>query len=210
MKSEDSEHSAATHTTLNGEQLTIILGSSSRGRRMLLSRVIDDFAIDVPAINESPLPGESPSTLGARLANEKALAVAARQPGALVIGGDQVAACGRQLLEKPETESRNIAQLIDLSGRKVDFYTSTTIIDTRTGRQFSHTDHTKVQFRALQASEVTRYVHRDQPMACAGGFKIEAAGVSLFDYVKTEDPTALVGLPMIFVCRALRESGVTL
>ncbi|MEM7764736.1 MAG: nucleoside triphosphate pyrophosphatase [Pseudomonadota bacterium] len=209
MKSEDSERSDIPLATQNSPSPAIVLGSSSSGRRMLLARVVDGFAIDVPAIDESPLPGESPSALAARLANEKALAVAARQTDAIVIGGDQVAACGQGLLEKPETESRNIQQLYDLSHKSVDFYTSATIIDTRTGRELSYTDHTQVRFRALETGEVKRYVERDQPMACAGGFKIEGAGIGLFDYVKTEDPTALVGLPMIFVCRALRSFGVT-
>jgi septum formation protein len=142
-----------------------------------------------------------------RLARAKAEAVAQRQAKALVIGSDQLAVCGREVLGKPGSGERAIAQLRRLSGQRVTFYTAVHVVNSDSGSNEGHLDATTVHFRALTDAEITDYVARDKPYHCAGGFKIESLGVALFTRVESQDPTALVGLPLIWLSGSLRRHG---
>jgi septum formation protein len=184
----------------------LILASTSRYRHELLSRLQLPFRSEAPQVDESPQPGEPPRTLAVRLADAKARSVSAMSPGALVIGSDQVASLDGRSLGKPGSEEAAVAQLLAMSGREVSFFTAVTLA--RDGRRLgAATDHTRVWFRVLVESEVREYVARDRPLDCAGAFRCEGLGVALFRRIRSDDPTALVGLPLIAVARLLREAG---
>jgi len=187
--------------------LRLVLGSTSLYRKQLLERLGIPFTVAASNVDEEPLPGETPLDLVNRLARAKADAVASRQTKALVIGSDQLAVCGRQVLGKPGSGERAIAQLRALSGQRVVFHTAVHIVDSSTGSNEGHCDITTVHFRALTDDEIRRYVARDKPYDCAGGFKVEALGIGLFTRVESSDPTALVGLPLIWLAGALRRHG---
>jgi septum formation protein len=163
----------------------------------------------VPEVDETARPGERPDALAERLAAAKACAVARAHPDAIVIGCDQVAIRNGQALGKPGSAGEAEAQLAASSGEEVSFYTAACVIDASDGRRLEHTDVTRVQFRELTNAEIRRYVERERPLDCAASFKVEGLGISLFERVVSEDPTALIGLPMIFVCRALNQFGVS-
>jgi septum formation protein len=146
--------------------------------------------------------------MAARLARLKAEAVARLYPEAVVIGSDQVALRGTQVLGKPGTVERCREQLLQSSGQAVIFLTAVHVIDGPTGRSEAHTDRTVVQFRDLSPAEIERYIERDQPLDCAGGFKAEALGIALFERIESTDPTGLTGLPLSFVAGALRRAGL--
>lgn len=146
--------------------------------------------------------------MSARLAREKAEAVASSRPGAVVIGSDQVALLGERLLGKPLTVEHCMEQLRDFSGCEVVFLTAVHVADGPNGRAESHVDRTVVRFRTLTDEEISRYVAADRPLDCAGGFKAESLGISLFDSIGSSDPTALTGLPLIWLCGALRRAGI--
>jgi len=188
----------------------LILGSTSRYRAELLRRLLPTFEQRAPGTDESPLPGEAPADRALRLAIAKADAAAADQHDALVIGSDQVAELDGQPLDKPGTPERARGQLAASSGRVVHFHTALCLLDTRNGRHHSHVDHTRVSFRVLDANEIARYVEHEQPLDCAGSFKCEGLGISLFERIDNEDPSALIGLPLIALTRLLREAGVAL
>lgn len=190
--------------------LRLVLASTSSYRRQLLDRFGIPFTVAGPNVDESPLPGESAVDLVQRLARSKAEAVAQRHPKSLIIGSDQLALCGRDVLGKPGSGERAIAQLKSLSGQRVTFNTAVCVINSETGATEGHLDVTTVHFRQLTDDEIRRYVSRDKPYDCAGGFKIEALGVSLFSRVESQDPTGLVGLPLIWLAAALRRNGHTL
>lgn len=183
----------------------LILASTSRYRRELLERLRLPFHISRPDVDEQPAPGEIPSALASRLAMAKAVAIAAQQPDAWIIGADQVAALGSESLGKPGTRDTAIAQLTAMSGRQVHFHTAICLL--RETVMLEAADLTVVQFRSLQADEIQRYVDTEQPLDCAGSFKAEGLGISLFESISSDDPTALVGLPLIAVSRMLREAG---
>ncbi len=185
----------------------LILASTSRYRRELLARLALPFQVESPGVEEPALLGERPSARAARLARDKALAVARRHPSAIVIGSDQVATLDTTLLEKPGNAERCRAQLIALSGRKTLFLTACAVIGLEAGIDLTHTDTTRVVARELGGDEIDRYIEREQPFDCAGGFKAEALGIALFDHIETTDPTALVGLPLIWLAGALRRAG---
>lgn len=185
----------------------LILASTSAYRRELLGRLGIDFTCVAPGVEEGVRPGESPPARARRLALEKARAVAARHPGALVLGSDQVAAIGATILDKPGDASRARAQLTRLSGSVAEFHTAVALV-THAGRESSHVDLTRTVARQLDAAEIARYVERERPLDCAGGFKVEALGIALFERIESQDPTALVGLPLIWVAAALRHEGV--
>jgi septum formation protein len=187
--------------------LRLVLGSTSQYRRSLLERLGIPFTVAAPDVDEIALPAELPIDLVNRLARAKAESVAQRQSKALVIGSDQLAVCGREVLGKPGSGERAIAQLQQLSGQRVTFYTAVHVINSETGSNEGHMDATTVHFRPLTDQEIRDYVARDKPYHCAGGFKIEALGVSLFTRVETQDPTALIGLPLIWLSGALRRAG---
>lgn len=186
----------------------IILASTSRYRAGLLKRLLDDFEQAAPDVDEAVVPDEAPAQRAVRLANAKADAVAAHSIDALVIGSDQVAARDKVLLRKPGNIDKARKQLHASSGLIIDFFTCVVMLDTREGSRHSHLDHTQVAFRPLSDAEIERYLLREQPFDCAGSFKCEGAGIALFERIDSDDPTALVGLPLIAVARMLRQSGV--
>lgn len=191
-------------------EIDLVLASTSRYRRDLLTRLTSDFRRVAPDIDESPLAEESPPDLAQRLAREKARVVAAENPGAIVIGSDQTADLDGRLLGKPHTVENACAQLAACSARRVTFHTGLCVIDARHAphRVLVAQDTTRVHFRELGAAEIARYVEREQPLDCAGSFKCEGVGIALFERIESEDPTALIGLPLIGLCRLLREAEI--
>jgi septum formation protein len=188
----------------------LILASTSPYRQQLLSRLGVPFETHPPGVDEAHIERESPADRALRLALEKARAVAYEHPQAVVVGADQVAACGDQLLDKPGSAARSREQLEALSGRTALFYTACTVLGGSRGLQLAHVDTTSVVFRQLSASEIERYVARERPFDCAGAFRAESLGISLFEYIESRDPTALIGLPLIWLAAALREAGFPL
>ncbi len=189
-------------------QTRLVLASTSPYRRALLERLGLPFECAAPATDETSRPGESARELAQRLARLKAESVAARHPDGIVIGSDQVAARGADLLGKPGSVERCIEQLARSSGREVEFLTAVHVQDARSGRAESHVDRTVVRFRTLGRDEIERYVTADRPLDCAGGFKAESLGIALFERIESEDPTGLTGLPLIWLCGALRRAGI--
>jgi septum formation protein len=187
----------------------LLLASTSRYRRALLERFGLPFEALAPGVDETGLPNEEPMELAHRLARMKAEALAERHPHSIVIGSDQLATYGRLILGKPATEERCCAQLRDMSGQRVNFYTAVHVIDTKANHE-AHLDVTTVVFRNLTADEIERYVARERPLDCAGGFKVEGLGITLFERIDSQDPTALIGLPLIWLAGALRRAGLTL
>ncbi len=196
--------------TANPPVPRIVLGSTSRYRAELLRRLLPDFEQTAPGTDETPRPGEAPAARALRLAVAKAEAVAREYRNALVIGSDQVAEINGLVLDKPGSAGRARIQLAASSGRDVHFHTALCLLDTRDGRRHTHVDHTRVRFRELDAAEIARYVEREQPLDCAGSFKCEGLGISLFEAIDNHDPSALIGLPLIALARLLREAGIEL
>lgn len=186
----------------------LILASTSAYRRALLGRLGVPFECEAPGTDERTLPGEPADAVALRLARLKAEAVAVRRPGCIVIGSDQVAVRGQDILGKPGTVERCADQLLRSSGQEVVFLTAVHLIDGTTGRAEFHLDRTVVRFRELGPDEIARYIASDAPIDCAGGFKAEALGISLFERIDSADPTALTGLPLIWLCGALRRAGI--
>lgn len=188
----------------------LLLASTSVYRRALLARLALPFECMAPGVGEDILPGETPAARALRLARAKAMAVAACEPDALVIGSDQVASLtiGGQVqwLHKPGDQATCRQQLLAMSGREVSFHTAV-VLATPAGMH-EHVDLTGVHMRRLTPAEADHYIEREPAFDCAGGFKAEGLGVSLFDALVTRDPTALLGLPLAWLCRALREAGV--
>jgi septum formation protein len=189
---------------------TLVLASLSPYRRELLARLGLAFEVIAPGVSEAHAAGESPADRALRLALAKARAVTQRFPHAVVIGSDQVAACGDAVLDKPGDAQRCRAQLNSLSGRTARFYTACTVLGADGRVHLSHVDTTTVVFRTLSEEEIARYVEREQPFDCAGGFKAEALGIALFECIESQDPTALIGLPLIWLAGALRAAGYAL
>ena len=190
--------------------MKLVLASTSRYRQMLLERLSIPFELARPDTDETPLPGEPPATTAERLAAEKARAVAAAWPDALIIGSDQVAYLGDQVFGKPGTESRAVAQLQQMSGQTVVFHTALALLNTRSGRLQTAGIPTRVRFRTLTEAEIRRYVAKEQPLDCAGSAKSEGLGISLLEALSGDDPTALIGLPLIALSRMLRAEGLEL
>ena len=188
----------------------LVLGSTSRYRRALLDRLQLPFEIASPQVDESALPGESPRALALRLALSKARAVAARFPGAIVIGSDQVADLDGNAIGKPETHDRAVEQLRRMRGRSVVFQTAVAVVCEESG--FSEVDlaAVRVRFRDLRDEEIEAYLRAEQPYDCAGSARSEGLGICLLDSIDNDDPTALIGLPMIRTCRMLRAAGLRL
>lgn len=186
----------------------IVLGSTSTYRAELLRRLLPDFEQAAPDTDESPLANEAPAARALRLASAKADAVAREYGDSLVIGSDQVAEVDGLILDKPRTSERACTQLAASSGHTVHFHTALCLLDARHGQRQTHIDHTRVRFRVLQPAEIARYVEREQPLDCAGSFKCEGLGISLFEAIDSDDPSALIGLPLITLARLLREAGL--
>jgi len=186
----------------------LYLASASPYRAALLARLGQPFQIETPRVDETAVAGESPAARALRLAHAKALAVSARHPDAWVLGSDQVADCAGRVHDKPGNALRCRDQLRASSGHAVQFHTAVVLRRGRHDTVREHLDRTIVRFRTLGDDEITRYVELDQPLDCAGGFRCEGLGIALFDAVETRDPSALVGLPLIWVAKALREVGL--
>jgi septum formation protein len=189
-------------------QATLILASTSRYRAAQLARIGIEFRIEAPGIGESPVTGETPGDRALRLAHAKAAAVSRKFPDAWVLGSDQVADCNGLIHDKPGSAASCEAQLRTSSGQTVVFHTAAVLQHDDSGVALSHLDRTTVRFRVLSEPEITGYVRRDKPYDCAGGFRSEGLGIALFDAIETHDPTALVGLPLIWVAGALRTAGI--
>lgn len=188
----------------------VVLASQSPYRRELLGRLLAGFAVLAPRVDESRQAGEPPRDLALRLARVKAAAGASLHPGSVVIGSDQVAALGDETLGKPGTPDRAVAQLLRCSGQVVEFHTAVCIAGPGSEPELVHVDTTQVRFRNLTRAEAERYVAADQPLDCAGSFKAERRGVLLLESIDSRDPTAIQGLPLIWVGRALLSRGVPL
>jgi septum formation protein len=188
----------------------LVLGSTSAYRRELLSRLRLPFSVEPPQVDETPRSGESPAELARRLASAKAAAVAKLHPGAVVIGSDQVADLDGEPLGKPGNHANAVAQLRRMSGRTVVFQTALTVMCQDSGFAEHDLAPVRVRFRGLQDDEIEAYLRAEQPYDCAGSAKSEGLGISLLDAIDSDDPTALVGLPLIRTCRMLRAAGLRL
>lgn len=184
----------------------LILASTSRYRRELLTRLRLPFEAVAPEVDERAHPGEAPAALAERLALAKARAVAALRPGAIVIGSDQVADLGGEAIGKPGTHEAAAAQLRRMSGREVVFQTAVAVV--APGLAAIERAEVRVRFRELSDAAIETYLRADQPYDCAGSAKVESLGVALLDAVESDDPTALVGLPLIRTCALLRRAGL--
>ena len=191
----------------NSATRPLILASTSRYRASLLERFGLPFEARNPGVDEAERAGESPRGRAFRLSEAKADAVAAQFPHAIVIGGDQVPAASTTILNKPGNATNCREQLKLLSGSTAEFYTACTVRCLETGVKLSHVDTTAVKLRPLFDAEIDRYIEREKPFDCAGGFKAEALGIVLFERIDTEDPTAIVGMPLIWLAGALRAVG---
>lgn len=186
----------------------LVLASGSAYRRTLLSKLGMDFSCDSPDIDESPRDGEAPEALVARLALEKAKAVADRHPAALIIGSDQLATLEGRVMGKPHTHERAREQLQHAAGNKVRFLTGLCLYDAAEGNYQLEVVPFDVQFRQLTDSQIEGYLKQEQPYDCAGSFKSEGLGIALFERLLGDDPNALVGLPLIRLIAMLEKKGV--
>lgn len=191
-------------------QRALVLGSTSRYRRELLQRFGLPFDVVGPHVDETPQPNEAPAALAQRLALAKAQAVAAQRPEAIVIGSDQVADLHGQPLGKPGTHERAVAQLRQMSGQTVLFQTAVAVVCAATGLAACELAVVRVVFRDLTDAEIERYLRAEQPYDCAGSAKSEGLGITLLDHIDNDDPTALIGLPLIRTARLLRLAGLQL
>lgn len=185
----------------------LILASTSKYRAELLARLNLPFETRSPHVDESIPPGEAPEAAAVRLAVAKARAVA-RGTDAIVIGADQIPSLDGRILRKPGSHRAALEQLEASSGRTVVFHTAAAIVDSRDGSVRSTVDVTEVDFAQLPRDALDRYLAIEQPYDCAGGFKAEGLGIILFSAIRSRDPTALIGLPLIWVAAALRASGL--
>lgn len=191
--------------------MNIVLASSSRYRAKLLEQLKINVTAITPNIDESPMPEEIPEEIAARLAEEKCMAVVTQLSPelmpAMVIGSDQVCNFNGQVLGKPHTREKAIHQLMSLSNQETIFYTSLYLYSTKHQQAYTHLDVTRVKFRALSNEEIERYVEMEEPLDCAGSFKCEGLGISLFESIESSDPSALIGLPLIAVNKGLLNFG---
>ena len=186
----------------------LILASTSRYRRELLERLRLPFEAMSPETDETPLPGEAPAQLAERLALAKARALATRFPDAVVIGADQVADVDGHAIGKPGTHARAVEQLRAMSGRTIVFQTALAVVHAAIGFAQVRRAPVAVRFRTLSDEEIETYLRAEQPYDCAGSAKCETLGIALLDAIESDDPTALVGLPLIRTCRLLRAAGL--
>lgn len=185
--------------------MELILASSSPYRRQLLERLQLPFRVEKPQVDESARAQEEPRDLVARLAEQKAIQVASGNPRAWVIGADQVAVCGKDILGKPGTPEKARSQLARMQGQRIDFLNGLTLVGP--GFRRTRCEPYSVWLRPLDEESIARYVEADQPMDCAGSFRSEGLGISLVERMAGEDPNALMGLPLVALCEMLREAG---
>jgi len=195
---------------MNNIMTKLVLGSTSPFRREILQRLGLPFDTAAPNVDEAQLPDESPQELVKRLSVAKAQAVASQFPDALIIGSDQVAVIDDDILGKPGNHDRAVEQLRRASGRSVNFYTGLCLYNSRTKQHQLDVVSFEVVFRKLTDRQIERYLQREQPYNCAGSFKSEALGITLFEAMRGDDPTALIGLPLIRLTSMLVEEGVAL
>jgi septum formation protein len=188
----------------------LILGSTSAYRRELLARLHIPFEVAAPDVDETPLPGEAPNEMAKRLSLAKARAVAVRFPQAVVIGSDQVADLNGLSLGKPGTHDKAVAQLRHMRGQTVVFQTAVAVVCLETGFEQRSLAAVRVKFRDLTNDEIENYLQIEKPYDCAGSAKSEGLGIALLDAIDSDDPTALIGLPLIRTCQMLRAAGVAL
>ena len=186
----------------------LILGSTSRYRRELLERLRLPFTVCAPDVDETPLPGEAPAALASRLALAKAQAVARQFPDAVVIGSDQVADLNGQSIGKPGAHERAVEQLRAMRGQSVVFQTAVAVVCAVSGFVRQDLAPVRVRFRDLSDAEIESYLRAETPYDCAGSAKSEGLGISLLSAIESDDPTALVGLPLIRTSAMLREAGI--
>jgi septum formation protein len=189
---------------------SVVLGSTSPYRRELMQRLGLPFEVLAPGVDEAPEPGETPAALAQRLALAKARAVARQRPAAVVIGSDQVADLNGEPLGKPGTHERAVEQLRRMRGQTVVFQTALAVVCLDSGYEAAELAPVRVRFRDLDDGEIERYLRAEQPYDCAGSAKSEGLGIALLERIDSDDPTALVGLPLIRTCRLLRAAGVRL
>ena len=189
-------------------QRKLILGSTSPYRHELLARLRIPFDVAAPDVDESPQSCETPQQLACRLAMAKARAVAARFPACVVIGSDQVAELDGQALGKPGNHARALAQLQQMRGKSVTFQTAVAVVCVETGFAQMDLAQVKVNFRQLSDAEIEAYLRAETPYDCAGSAKSEGLGIALLDSIDNDDPTALVGLPLIRTCRMIQAAGI--
>ncbi len=195
---------------LSAPNRPVVLGSTSVYRRELMARLRIPFEVAAPDVDETPLPGETTEALARRLALAKARAVAARYPRAAVIGSDQVADLDGEPLGKPGTHARAVQQLQRMRGRTVVFQTAVAVVCLDSGFEQVEIAPVRVRFRDLADDEIEAYLRAEMPYDCAGSAKSEGLGITLLASIDNDDPTALVGLPLIRTCRMLRAAGVRL
>ena len=188
----------------------LVLASASRYRRELLARLGLPFATMAPAVDESPAAGETPRALALRLARAKAQAAQPAYPDALIIGCDQAAAVGAALLNKPGSHENAVRQLALMRGKSVRFFTALCLLNARTSRMQHDVVTITVRMRAVTDAQIERYVAADRPYDCAGSAKIEGLGIALVAGIEGDDPSALIGLPLIKLCDMLRGEGIEL
>ena len=200
-------HETSLNSSLNLPR-PLVLGSTSRYRAELMHRLRLPFEVLAPEVDETPQPGELPCALALRLAVAKAQAVARLRPDAVVLGSDQVADLHGEALGKPGTHDRAVAQLMRMRGQTVRFHTAVAVVCLNAGFAQHDVAEVAVRFRDLTEAEIAHYLHAEQPYDCAGSAKSEGLGISLLDAIDNDDPTALIGLPLIRTCRLLRAAGL--
>ncbi len=186
----------------------LVLGSTSRYRKELLERLGLPFETAAPECDETPHPGEAPGATALRLAAEKARSLVKRYPDALIIGSDQVAWGAGVRLDKPGDHDNALRQLKALSGKKAEFHTAVCLLDARTGQEHTALVLCRVSFKALDEARIERYLRREQPYDCAASAKAEGLGIALLSRIETEDPTSLIGLPLIALSGMLERAGL--
>ena len=203
-------NATAADSNTSGAARRVVLGSTSVYRRSLLERLRIPFSVAAPDVDETPHPGETPRALALRLALAKAQAVAALHPDAVVIGSDQVADLGGQPLGKPGEHARAVQQLRQMRGQTVIFQTALAVVCLASGFEQVDLAEVRVVFRDLSDEEIESYLQAEKPYDCAGSAKSEGLGIALLETIDNDDPTALVGLPLIRTARLLRQAGVKL
>jgi septum formation protein len=186
----------------------LVLASGSAYRKVLLERARLPFEVVVPHVDESPLPRETPADTALRLSVLKAKAVEKSHPGALIIGCDQVASCGGRRYGKPGNHENAVCQLRELSGKTVEFHTAVTVLDTQNHRLESRVVPCRVVFRALDERRIQAYLEKEKPYDCAGAARAEGLGIALIERIDTEDPSSLIGLPLIALTQMLERAGL--
>lgn len=187
----------------------LVLASTSPYRKALLERLQIPFVTHSPDVDESPLPGEAPEALVKRLSYDKAKAVAAHYPQAVIIGSDQVATLKGNIIGKPGNHENAKAQLQTASGKTVTFLTGLTVLNTTNGNAQTTIDHFEVTFRMLSDDQIETYLSKEKPYNCAGSFKSEGLGIALFTEMKGKDPTSLIGLPLIELTSLLAKLNIS-